>query len=193
MLYIIFKILKMKTELKAKFIQYLNQRKNEHGFTLVELLVVIIVIGILAAVSLPNFLNQSAKAKQTEAKQIISTINRSQTTYRTENDRFATSFNLLSTGILVGDLSFTTVSYTYVLTASQDTTSITATPGSDSSLKSYLGTTIRFFNAQSVSVSANIVCESLESSSNVTLSPAINISATTATEALKCPALSKQL
>jgi type IV pilus assembly protein PilA len=184
----------MKAELKAKFIQHLNCRKNEHGFTLVELLVVIIIIGILAAISLPNFLNQAAKARQSEAKQIITTINRAQTIYRTENDRFATSFNLLATGILAGDLSFSTTSYTYVLNASQDTTSIAANPGTDSSLKSYLGTTIRFFNIQSASVSANIVCESLTLASGITLSPAIiNIPATTATEALKCPALSKQL
>ena len=58
----------MRTELKAKFIQHLNHKQSEKGFTLVELLVVIIIIGILAAIALPNFLNQSAKAKQTEAR-----------------------------------------------------------------------------------------------------------------------------
>jgi prepilin-type N-terminal cleavage/methylation domain-containing protein len=40
----------------------------EDGFTLVELLVVILVIGLLAAIAIPVFFNQTAKAKDTSAK-----------------------------------------------------------------------------------------------------------------------------
>jgi len=44
------------------------------GFTLVELMIVIVIVGILSAVALPNFLSQTDKAKITEAKTNISAI-----------------------------------------------------------------------------------------------------------------------
>lgn len=40
----------------------------QKGFTLVELMIVIVIVGILSAVALPNFLSQTSKAKATEAK-----------------------------------------------------------------------------------------------------------------------------
>jgi type IV pilus assembly protein PilA len=40
----------------------------EKGFTLVELMIVIVIVGILSAVALPNFLSQTSKAKATECK-----------------------------------------------------------------------------------------------------------------------------
>jgi type IV pilus assembly protein PilA len=44
----------------------------QQGFTLVELMIVIVIVGILSAVALPNFLNQTSKAKATEAKTLAS-------------------------------------------------------------------------------------------------------------------------
>lgn len=56
----------------------LNRKKGrnliEKGFTLVELMIVIVIVGILSGVALPNFLSQSTKAKGTEAKSQISAI-----------------------------------------------------------------------------------------------------------------------
>ena len=51
-----------------------KKRKNalQKGFTLVELMIVIVIVGILSAVALPNFLNQTKKARATEAQSNIS-------------------------------------------------------------------------------------------------------------------------
>ena len=52
---------------------------SNSGFTLVELMVVIVIVGILSAIALPNFLKQTDKAKATEAKQsITSTLKQAQ-------------------------------------------------------------------------------------------------------------------
>ena len=54
----------------------LNRKKGqnllEKGFTLVELMIVIVIVGILSAVALPNFLSQTGKAKLTEAQGKVS-------------------------------------------------------------------------------------------------------------------------
>jgi len=79
----------MKTEFKAKFLQHINKRRQDQGFTLIELLVVIIIIGILSAIALPAFLSQANKAKQSEAKQYVSSINKSQQAYYVEQGKFS--------------------------------------------------------------------------------------------------------
>ena len=58
----------MKTALMRQLGQSANRKKNllQQGFTLVELMIVIVIVGILSAVALPNFLSQSSKAKVTE-------------------------------------------------------------------------------------------------------------------------------
>jgi type IV pilus assembly protein PilA len=52
--------------LRAK--QSSKNKLLQKGFTLVELMIVIVIVGILSAVALPNFLSQTSKAKATEAK-----------------------------------------------------------------------------------------------------------------------------
>jgi len=71
------------------FLAIKSQGKKARGFTLVELLVVVIVLGILSAVGLPNLLGQVAKGRQAEALAILGQINRAQVAYRYENGTFA--------------------------------------------------------------------------------------------------------
>ncbi len=149
----------MKTELKAKFIQHLNNRKKEEkGFTLVELLVVIIIIGILAAIALPNFLNQTSKAKQSEGKQIVALVNKTQNSFRAENSTFASTFDILAIGSINGNTTGSTTTYTYLMGGSVDNVTIVGTPR-DESLKGYSGADSRYTNAANQSVIGTVICE----------------------------------
>ena len=58
----------LKSRLTLELLNKQSQRLSK-GFTLVELMIVIVIVGVLSAVALPSFLGQQNKAKITEAIQ----------------------------------------------------------------------------------------------------------------------------
>ena len=62
-----------------------KRRKAEEGFTLVELMVVLVIIGLLATVVLVNVLPSQGKAMTTKAKADIATLEQAMEMYRLDN------------------------------------------------------------------------------------------------------------
>lgn len=69
--------------------RFLKSLKRQDGFTLVELMVVVAIIGLLSAVAIPNFKKYQAKAKVSEAKLQLSALYMAETSFFSDFNTFA--------------------------------------------------------------------------------------------------------
>lgn len=64
----------------------MKQFYKKKGFTLLELMIVIIIVGILASLALPRFITATKKAKESEARGLLGAIRSSQLRYYVEHN-----------------------------------------------------------------------------------------------------------
>ncbi|MBT9455131.1 MAG: type IV pilin protein [Burkholderiaceae bacterium] len=67
-----------------------RRRADSHGFTLVELMLVVVVIGLLAAVALPSFIDSVRKSRRSDAFAAIAAVQQAQERWRSNHSSYAT-------------------------------------------------------------------------------------------------------
>ncbi len=72
-----------------------NLHRNARGFSLIELMIVVAIVGILAAVAIPAYYNHISRSRQAEAAQTLLQIKTAQERYYAMNDQYAPNITML--------------------------------------------------------------------------------------------------
>jgi type IV pilus assembly protein PilA len=84
-----------------------KKETRKKGFTLIELMIVVAIIGILAAIAIPNFLTYQCKTKQSEAKTLLRNIRISQEIYFVRKNTYADDIDHIGFISTKGDSRYT--------------------------------------------------------------------------------------
>jgi type IV pilus assembly protein PilA len=99
---------------------------NRRGFTLIELMIVVVIIGILAALAIPKFIKVTGKAKVSEAKTILKEIFTLEKAYFNEHDNYVEFANGAACAEIGFDLPEGVSRFQYQVTCTDSSADFTA-------------------------------------------------------------------
>lgn len=76
----------------------METRCQSRGFTLIELMITVVIVGILAVVAVPSYLDQVRKGRRADAFDAMVLVQQQQERFRSQNTRYAASFEALGLG-----------------------------------------------------------------------------------------------
>jgi len=127
---------------------YLRKLLRRKGFTLIELMVVVIIVGILAAVAVPMYQANVRRGMATEGKAVVGSVKTAERVYYTEHDYYSSTFGDLD-GIDYSDNKYFSTAPTITTDAARGGTFTATVVGAGDAA----GVTVRLDGVGSLTVS----------------------------------------